>query len=149
MLAQDGHRVTLVTVLSDDDASLELEGALAGVSVVAGPTGARTPVKTRVRAGRQPVVRVDEGCGRPDVPGVTAAMLRAVEDADAIVVADYGRGLAANPELRELLAALADDIPIVWDPHPSGAEPVPGVAVVTPNLAEASQGGWHPGGHTC
>jgi len=25
----------------------------------------------------------------------------------------------------------------VWDPHPQGAPPVPGVAVATPNLAEA------------
>lgn len=139
MLAQDGHRVTLVTVLSDDDASLQLEEALAGLRVVAGPTGAGTPVKTRIRAGRHPLLRVDEACGRPEVPGATVAMLRAVEDSDAIVVADYGRGLAANPELRALLAALADVIPIVWDPHPSGAEPVPGVTVATPNLAEASQ----------
>ena len=139
MLAHDGHRVTLVTVLSDDDASLELEGALAGVHVVSGPSGARTPVKTRVRAGRQPVVRVDEGCGRPDVPAATAGMLRALEGAEAIVVADYGRGVAANREIRDLLAARAGDIPIVWDPHPSGAAPVPGVAVVTPNLSEAAK----------
>ncbi|MDQ0616610.1 D-glycero-beta-D-manno-heptose 1-phosphate adenylyltransferase [Arthrobacter globiformis] len=139
MLAQDGHRVTLVTVLSDDDASLELEGALAGVHVVSGPSGARTPVKTRVRAGRQPVVRVDEGCGRPEVPAATAGMLRALERAEAIVVADYGRGVAANREIRDLLAARAGDIPIVWDPHPSGAAPVPGVAVVTPNLSEAAK----------
>lgn len=139
MLAQDGHRVTLVTVMSDDHASLELAGALAGLRVVAGPSGARTPVKTRVRAGRHPLLRVDEACGRPDVPGVTADMLRAVEETDAIVVADYGRGLAANPELRALLAGLADDIPIVWDPHPSGAVPLPGIAVATPNLAEAAK----------
>ncbi|MBD1543646.1 bifunctional heptose 7-phosphate kinase/heptose 1-phosphate adenyltransferase [Arthrobacter sp. IA7] len=139
MLAHDGHRVTLVTVLSDDDASLELEGALAGVHVVSGPSGARTPVKTRVRAGRQPVVRVDEGCGRPEVPAATAGMLRALEGAEAIVVADYGRGVAANREIRDLLAARAGDIPIVWDPHPSGATPVPGVAVVTPNLSEAAK----------
>ena len=139
MLARDGHRVTLVTVLSDDDASLELEGALAGVHVVSGPSGARTPVKTRVRAGRQPVVRVDEGCGRPEVPAATAGMLRALERAEAIVVADYGRGVAANREIRDLLAARAGDIPIVWDPHPSGAAPVPGVAVVTPNLSEAAK----------
>lgn len=139
MLAQDGHRVTLVTVLSDDDASLELEGALAGVRVAAGPSGARTPVKTRVRAGRHPVVRVDEGCERPAVPGATAAMLKAIQQAEVIVIADYGRGLAANPDIRSQLAALADDIPIVWDPHPSGADPVPGVAVITPNLAEAAK----------
>jgi rfaE bifunctional protein nucleotidyltransferase chain/domain len=64
-------------------------------------------------------------------------MLRAIQQAEVIVIADYGRGLAANPDIRSQLAALADDIPIVWDPHPSGADPVPGVAVVTPNLAEA------------
>jgi D-beta-D-heptose 7-phosphate kinase / D-beta-D-heptose 1-phosphate adenosyltransferase len=139
MLAQDGHRVTLVTVLSDDDASLELEGALAGVRVVSGPSGARTPVKTRVRAGRQPVVRVDEGCERPEVPAATAGMLRALERAEAIVVADYGRGLAANQEVRDVLGARAGHIPIVWDPHPAGAVPVAGVAVVTPNLSEAAK----------
>lgn len=139
MLAHDGHRVTLVTVLSDDDASLALEGALAGVRVVSGPSGARTPVKTRVRAGRQPVVRVDEGCERPEVPAATPGMLRALDQAEVIVVADYGRGVAANPEIRRLLEARAGDIPIVWDPHPSGAVPVRGVAVVTPNLSEAGK----------
>lgn len=139
MLARDGHRVTLVTVVSDDDASLELEEALTGVRVVAGPSGARTPVKTRVRAGRHPVVRFDEDCGRPEVPEATAGMLKAIEQSEAIVVADYGRGLAANPDIRSLLAALADDVPIVWDPHPAGAVPVPGIAVATPNLAEATK----------
>jgi rfaE bifunctional protein nucleotidyltransferase chain/domain len=74
-------------------------------------------------------------------------MLRAVAKARAIIVADYGRGLAANPQLRELLARLADDVPVVWDPHPSGARPVAGVAVVTPNLSEAHQAaGARPGG---
>jgi rfaE bifunctional protein nucleotidyltransferase chain/domain/rfaE bifunctional protein kinase chain/domain len=146
MLAHDGHRVTLVTVLSDDDASLALEGALAGVRVVSGPSGVRTPVKTRVRAGRQPVVRVDEGCERPEVPAATAAMLGALDQAEVIVVADYGRGVAANRKIREVLEARSGDIPIVWDPHPSGAVPVPGVSVVTPNLSEAVKAaGFGPG----
>ncbi|WP_457965266.1 PfkB family carbohydrate kinase [Arthrobacter sp. D1-29] len=137
MLAEDGWPVTLVTVLADDDAGRQLEAALAGVRLVAGPSSFPSPVKTRVRAGSHPVVRFDQGCGPTPVPDVTPAMLRAVEKAGAIIVADYGRGLAANPQLRELLTRLADDIPIVWDPHPSGAPPVPGVAVVTPNLSEA------------
>ncbi len=154
MLLEDGHAVTLVTVMSDDDSRLPLERALAGVRVVAGPSGARTPVKTRVQAGQQAVVRVDEGCEPAPVPAVTPAMLAAIGQAGAIVVADYGRGLAKNAELRELLEELADDVPIVWDPHPAGADPVPGVAVVTPNLGEAQKfagsvaangGGAHPG----
>ncbi|MET4591101.1 D-glycero-beta-D-manno-heptose 1-phosphate adenylyltransferase [Arthrobacter sp. 754] len=139
MLAQDGWPVTLVTVLADDEAGRQLEGTLAGVRLVAGPSGSPTPVKTRVRAGTHAVVRFDEGCGGTPVPEVTPAMLRAVEKAGAVIVADYGRGLAANPQLRELLAGLADDVPVVWDPHPSGALPVAGVSVVTPNLAEAHQ----------
>jgi D-beta-D-heptose 7-phosphate kinase / D-beta-D-heptose 1-phosphate adenosyltransferase len=147
MLAEDGWPVTLVTVLADDDAGRHVEAALAGVRVVAGPSGSPTPVKTRVRAGNHAVVRIDEDCGRPMAPDVTPAMLRAVAKARAIIVADYGRGLTANPQLRELLERLAEDVPVVWDPHPSGASPIAGVAVVTPNLSEAHQAaGTRPAG---
>jgi D-beta-D-heptose 7-phosphate kinase / D-beta-D-heptose 1-phosphate adenosyltransferase len=139
MLAEDGWPVTLVTVLGDDDAGRQLGSHLAGVRLVSGPSGHASPVKTRVRAGSHPVVRFDQGCGKAPVPDVSPAMLRAVEKAGVIIVADYGRGLAANPQLRDLLARLAGTIPIVWDPHPAGADPVPGVAVVTPNLAEATK----------
>ncbi|MFF1385085.1 PfkB family carbohydrate kinase [Arthrobacter sp. NPDC058288] len=137
MLAGDGHSVTLLTVLADDEAARHLERALEGITVVAGASGAPTPVKTRVRAEGHPVVRFDEGCAPPPPPLVTPAMLHALERAAVIVVADYGRGLASNVELRSVLARLGGRIPIVWDPHRAGADPVPGVAVVTPNLAEA------------
>lgn len=146
MLAGDGWPVTLVTVLADDDAGRQLEAALTGVRLAAGPSSFPTPVKTRVRAGTHPVVRFDQACGRVPVPEVTPAMLRAVEKAAAVIVADYGRGLAANPQLRELLARLAEDVPIVWDPHPAGVAPVPGVAVVTPNLSEAHKAAGSLGG---
>ena len=137
MLERDGHRVQLVTVLSDDESAGLLRAALAGIPLVFGPSDAPTPVKTRIRAGSQAVVRFDQGCSPAPAPAVTPQMLAAVASADAVVVADYGRGLAANEALRELLQALAGRIPVVWDPHPSGPEPVPGVAAVTPNLAEA------------
>ena len=137
MLANDGHHVTLVTVLGTDAPAGQLRDELSGITVVAGPSGAPTPVKTRVRADRQPVVRFDDGCRRPPVPEVSEAMLAALEAAAAIVVADYGRGLTANPDLRAALGRLARRIPVVWDPHPAGADPVPGIDVVTPNLSEA------------
>ncbi|WP_043445976.1 PfkB family carbohydrate kinase [Arthrobacter sp. L77] len=137
MLHADGHDAVLVTVLADDEAAGLLRTELEGVTVVAGPSGAPTPVKTRVRASGQAVVRFDEGCATPPVPGTTDAMLAALDGADAIIAADYGRNLLANGDLRARLQALAGTIPVVWDPHPSGARPVPGVAAVTPNLAEA------------
>jgi D-beta-D-heptose 7-phosphate kinase/D-beta-D-heptose 1-phosphate adenosyltransferase len=148
MLAGDGHHVTLVTVLADDDSARHLKRGLEGITVVAGPSGAPTPMKTRVRAEGHPVVRFDEACERPPLPEVTAAMLHALERAAVVVVADYGRGLTTNAALRAVLTQLARRVPIIWDPHPAGAEPVPGVEVVTPNLAEAlgAAGGVLPGG---
>jgi D-beta-D-heptose 7-phosphate kinase/D-beta-D-heptose 1-phosphate adenosyltransferase len=137
MLAEDGWPVTLVTVIGDDDAGRQLKEHLAGVRLVAGPSGYPSPVKTRVRAGSHPLVRFDQGCEKTPVPDVNPAMLGAVEQAGVIIVADYGRGVAANPRLRELLTRLARKVPVIWDPHPSGPDPVPGVAVATPNLSEA------------
>ncbi len=137
MLTRDGHDVELVTVLSDDEASGLLRKALEDISVVAGPSGAPTPIKSRIRVDSQSVVRFDEGCGTPQIPDVTQEMLSALGHADAVVVADYGRRLSENAELRDALTQLATRIPVVWDPHPSGAEPVPGVTATTPNLAEA------------
>ena len=137
MLVRDGHDVTLVTVLSDDDRADEIRALLPGVHVVAGASGAPTPVKTRVRVVDHALVRIDEGCATPPVPDTTAAMTAALEGADAIVVADYGRGVAASAGLRDALTAVARTTPVVWDPHPKGAAPVVGTAVVTPNTAEA------------
>jgi D-beta-D-heptose 7-phosphate kinase/D-beta-D-heptose 1-phosphate adenosyltransferase len=137
MLANDGHQVCLVTALGSDAPGRRLREELQGITVVAGPSGAPTPVKTRLRAGGHPVARFDEGCrGRPE-PGVTAEMLQAVEEARALVVADYGRGLTSHPGLRAMIGRLARSVPVIWDPHPAGADPVPGVAVVTPNHFEA------------
>ncbi|WP_242091372.1 PfkB family carbohydrate kinase [Curtobacterium sp. DN_7.5] len=137
MLAKDGHDVTLVTVLSDDGRGDEIRDLLPGVRVVTGPSGAPTPVKTRVRVLDHALVRIDEGCATPPVPEVTAAMTDALAEADAVVVADYGRGVAAAPALRAALEAVAAHTPVVWDPHPKGAQPVPGTTVATPNTAEA------------
>ena len=137
MLAKDGHEVTLVTVLSDDPRADEIRALLPDVTIVAGPSGAPTPVKTRVRVVDHALVRIDEGCATPPVPDTTDAMAAALDGVDAVVVADYGRGVAAAAGVREAVARAASHVPVVWDPHPKGAEPVAGVTVVTPNAAEA------------
>jgi len=137
MLARDGHDVRLVTVLSDDHRAATLRACLDRIEVVAGPSGAPTPVKTRVRADGHAIARIDEGCAPPPTPEATHAMLDAIATADAIVVADYGRGVTRDPRLRAALDARAAEVPLVWDPHPAGEPPVPNTALATPNLAEA------------
>lgn len=138
MLARDGHEVTLVTALADDSDPdvAELRAELDGVRVIAGPSGAPTPVKTRVAASGQAVVRIDRGCETPPIPGVSDAMLAALADADAVIVADYGRRLTEDASLRAALDALT--VPLVWDPHPRGSQPVAATTLATPNLAEAT-----------
>jgi len=137
VLARDGHDVTLVTALADDDGASHLRRALAGVSVLAGAPLAPTPTKTRVRIGTHPMVRFDQGCSPAPVPSSTGEMLGAIVSANTVVVADYGRGITANPAIRASLAEAARHVPVVWDPHPAGSVPVAGVSVVTPNFAEA------------
>ncbi|MCW4385597.1 PfkB family carbohydrate kinase [Salinibacterium sp. SYSU T00001] len=139
MLARDGHDVTLVTVLGEDAPGQEIRAALADVTVVAATSGAPTPVKTRLRADGHPIARIDEGCAPVDVPRVNPAMLDAVGQGSAIIVADYGRRLSENAELRRALDAAGRRVPLVWDPHPRGATPVPSTRVVTPNSSEAAR----------
>jgi D-beta-D-heptose 7-phosphate kinase / D-beta-D-heptose 1-phosphate adenosyltransferase len=138
LLAESGVPVTFVTALCPDDAGRRLQAlASRSVEVVAGPGEGGTVVKTRLAG----LARVDRGDGRPaerfgDV--VEARVQAAVSAAGAVLVSDYGRGVAADPVVRAaLVAALRAGVPVVWDPHPKGPAPVPGVTVATPNLAEA------------
>jgi D-beta-D-heptose 7-phosphate kinase / D-beta-D-heptose 1-phosphate adenosyltransferase len=142
-----GRPVRLVAPLGDDDGSARLRELLAGtVEVVGLPTTGEVPRKTRMLAGDRPLLRLDTGglgAGPWDLDPVSDALA----DAGAVLVADYGRGVTADPALRDLLTATARRLPLVWDPHPKGADPVPGAALVSPNLAEAGAAGapdWLP-----
>jgi rfaE bifunctional protein nucleotidyltransferase chain/domain len=142
LLHRDGAGVTLVTAFGDDDAGQELSAVLAdeGLRVVdLGRCGATTE-KVRIRADGHPVVRVDsdgEATGVRDADRVATVL----EGTTPLLVADYGRGLTADPRVRASVAAHARRAPVVWDPHPAGAPPVPGCCVVTPNRAEAIAAG--------
>jgi rfaE bifunctional protein nucleotidyltransferase chain/domain/rfaE bifunctional protein kinase chain/domain len=138
MAANDGHDVTLVTALGGDDGGRRLHGLLAGVTVVALPYTGPTPVKRRVRSAGQSLVRLDSGSEPGEVTHLPDAVATALSRADCVLVSDYGRGVSALPALRDLLQSLPASVPLVWDPHPRGADPVPGCHLVTPNRSEAA-----------
>jgi D-beta-D-heptose 7-phosphate kinase/D-beta-D-heptose 1-phosphate adenosyltransferase len=132
-----GYDVALVTALAEDEGGHRLSELLtaAGVRVYALPLPGATPEKIRLRAQGQVLLRLDRG-GAAEAP--TAELPEAVLDvlaaAKVILVSDYGRGVARHPRLREAIEHAK--APVVWDPHPSGPPPVPGVRLVTPNEAE-------------
>ncbi|MDQ1013729.1 D-glycero-beta-D-manno-heptose 1-phosphate adenylyltransferase [Streptomyces afghaniensis] len=134
LAARGGRDVVLVTALGDDDASEAVRRDLRGrVRLLELPLKGTLPVKTRVLAGGRPVVRIDRGGGTPGEPD--GAVRKALANARAILVADYGRHTAGA--LRPHLEDIARRTPLVWDPHPKGDPPVPGARLVTPNAAEA------------
>jgi D-beta-D-heptose 7-phosphate kinase / D-beta-D-heptose 1-phosphate adenosyltransferase len=136
----DGRAVVLVTALAGDEPGVVLRELLelAGVEVVDLGLEGRTPEKIRVRAQGRSLLRLDRAT-RPGRVGVLdRAGRRALAGAGAVLVADYGRGVAAQPGVRAALAALPSRRPLVWDPHPRGPAPVPGARLATPNRAEAA-----------
>jgi D-beta-D-heptose 7-phosphate kinase / D-beta-D-heptose 1-phosphate adenosyltransferase len=140
LAAGDGRAVTLVTAIAGDEPGAELRAMLAdrGVDVLDIGLDGPTPEKVRITTGGRPLLRLDRG-GRGGPVGEPGAAVRAaIGWAAAVLVADYGRGVAAQPRMREALAALPADVPLVWDPHPRGPQPTPGAALCTPNLAEAT-----------
>jgi D-beta-D-heptose 7-phosphate kinase/D-beta-D-heptose 1-phosphate adenosyltransferase len=104
--------------------------------------GVRTTLKTRIIARNQQVVRVDRERRTPlDAVHLERAMElieQAVPRADAVVVADYGKGFLSQP--------LADHIcrvtrrhgaVLAVDPHPHTSLMWPGATAVKPNRTEA------------
>ncbi|OBJ54899.1 D-glycero-beta-D-manno-heptose 1-phosphate adenylyltransferase [Mycobacterium sp. 1423905.2] len=139
LAARTETEVVLITGIADDEPGRRLHDLLtdAGVRVVALPMTGTTVTKTRIRARGQSMLRLDRGDARPvDRPLATEAT-DALDAARAICVADYGAGITGLPAVRAALSRLATRIPVVWDPHPRGATPVPGCALVTPNQEEA------------
>ncbi|WP_084958295.1 bifunctional heptose 7-phosphate kinase/heptose 1-phosphate adenyltransferase [Thermoactinospora rubra] len=136
LAARDGAEVVLVTALADDSGGRRLRAMLrAAVRLMPLPMRGATVRKTRIRASGQTLLRLDTGDGRARRAAEEGRALIAetVAEAGAVLVSDYGRGVVEAT--RELLRDLRT--PLVWDPHPKGAVPVPGCALVTPNQSEA------------
>jgi D-beta-D-heptose 7-phosphate kinase/D-beta-D-heptose 1-phosphate adenosyltransferase len=139
LAAREGHDVVLVTALGTDPPARRLADLLAAhVEVVRIPLHGATACKTRVRAGHRSLLRIDTGDGRAAGAPIGHRFPTVLREAEAVLVSDYGRDVTADPGVRDALRELASRVPVVWDPHPRGAQPVPGCRLVTPNEAEAA-----------
>jgi rfaE bifunctional protein nucleotidyltransferase chain/domain/rfaE bifunctional protein kinase chain/domain len=141
LAAAGGRPVTLLTAIAPEPAGSELARALldSGVDLVDLRLDGRTPEKVRLLDDGRPVLRLDRGGAQGLVDGesAAAALRTALAGAAAVLVSDYGRGVASHPDVRAALAARPQGLPLVWDPHPRGAKPLAGASLATPNLGEA------------
>jgi bifunctional ADP-heptose synthase (sugar kinase/adenylyltransferase) len=132
--------VVLVAAVSADEPghrNSELLAA-AGIRVVGLPLLGPTPEKIRLRSGAHLLLRLDRGDSPAEIGPVPDEALDAIHSAGALLVSDYGRGVLRQSRIYGALADRTAHTPLVWDPHPRGADPVPGAALVTPNRSEAA-----------
>jgi rfaE bifunctional protein nucleotidyltransferase chain/domain/rfaE bifunctional protein kinase chain/domain len=148
LAARDGRAVTLITALAADEAGRTLRTLLEdeGVEVIDLGLDGPTPEKIRFRTDGRSLMRLDRGGTGARSGPVSATARAAVGWAEAVLVSDYGRGLATQPGLRAALAALPSAQPTVWDPHPRGPAPPPAVTATTPNEAEVARAVPEPSG---
>src|SRR4051794_9655599 len=136
LAAADGVDVTLITAIGADPAGETLARRLdeAGVRLIA-LRSETTRQKIRFRTPSGVVMRLDRGESQSDVD-VGEDAFAALADPAAVLVSDYGGGLTSLNSVRRALAVLAQRRPVVWDPHPRGSDPIPGVRLITPNESE-------------
>ena len=141
-LAQLGLHVRLIGVCGNDKAAKDLETEISGYPAIQfDPVRIKdrpTSLKTRYRAGGQQILRVDDeitiDIDDKNADLILKSAIAALEDADLMVISDYGKGFVTN-ELLELLRKKPSFTAV--DPKPSRLLNYCNPDLLTPNRSEA------------
>ena len=139
-----GAQVELVATVGRDQSAQQLRdmmmaigGDTRGLVAVNRPT----TTKTRVLARAQQLVRVDEevdeDCTPAEIALLNAAITKALDDADALILEDYNKGVLVPAVIAHALAIAAKKkIPVVVDPKYRNFFSYTGATVFKPNRRE-------------
>lgn len=140
-----GCKVSVFGVVGSDHNGRRLRESLFNSSCSAAGVydveGIRTTVKTRVLAGRQQLVRIDDETPLPieDLPSLPHLMsLITKKEVDGVVFADYGKGVITQ-SLLDTVVQHAQDYGAftALDPNERNPVVVKGLGLLKPNLREA------------
>ena len=141
-----GGKSILCGVIGEDNTGRELTEMLKGLGLTTDgiliDPGRHTSIKTRVVARNQQVVRFDRETRGTIDPEFTERLLKFLKermgDIEAVIVADYGKGVISQQLMKGLRDLLADSgIILAVDPKTNHFEYYKGIDVVTPNHHEA------------
>lgn len=145
-LASLGLSVNLVGLAGQDGARDELVALLGKVgnvdcSGIAAVPGRRTTRKLRVIGAHQQIVRVDHEdvfpCSIEIESDFLAAMGRAIEGADIVILSDYGKGVCSDRAIRAVIDRAASlGKKVLVDPKRTDLAVYRGAFLVTPNRKE-------------
>jgi D-glycero-beta-D-manno-heptose-7-phosphate kinase len=139
-IAALGGKVTLLSVVGDDEAGHALEALLTHEAIDASllrDASISTTVKLRVMGARQQLLRIDfeKTPSREVLADKLDEFTKALESCDAVLLSDYGKGGLAHVSEMVKRAKLAGK-PIFVDPKGSDWSKYAGASVITPNRAE-------------
>ena len=102
----------------------------------------RTPVKNRLIADSQQLLRVDletiTAIGVDFEQGILALLEKAIPSVQVVAVSDYGKGFLSEAVLaRAIECARKNNVPIIVDPKGIEIRKYHGATVLKPNLSEA------------
>jgi D-beta-D-heptose 7-phosphate kinase/D-beta-D-heptose 1-phosphate adenosyltransferase len=147
-IAALGGTAILVGLLGEDAAGAETAALIRRTPglVDRHVATARRPTicKTRYLAGHQQILRVDEEStellGGEEEAALIAAIERAIGEADAVILSDYGKGVLGPEVLAAAIArARASGVPVYVDPKGDDFGRYRGATCITPNLKELAQ----------
>ena len=135
VVGNDIHGEQLLTLMSERGMNVE--------SVIR-DTNRPTTVKTRVIANSQQVVRTDfeslDELSNESLEAVQASVLKNIKDVDAIILADYNKGLFSEKMISSILSiANENNVPVYVDPKHDHFYLFKGVRLFKPNADEFDQ----------
>jgi len=142
-----GAKGCVVGVIGNDSAGERLRASLKDTSpsqpddylVVDADRPSTT--KTRIIAHNQLVVRADREQRRPvngaTEKGIVSALTQALQDADALVISDYDKGVVTPQILGEILPSAYARLPVLIDPKIRNFSHYSPASLITPNHHEA------------
>ena len=144
-LAQLGLHVHLIGVCGNDTAATDLETEISAYPAIqfdpARIKDRPTTLKTRYRAGGQQILRVDDeitiDIDDTDAKNVLTLATAALDDADLMIISDYGKGALPLLLLSQIIAtAKAKGKRIIADPKRKDVSAYANVDFLTPNFEE-------------
>lgn len=144
-----GGRAALAGVVGNDAQGREIVKMLEGAGVDSGGVildkSRPTTIKTRVVAHAQQVVRFDREEKRAlesrTVNGLYEFLERMADEADAVIISDYGKGVVNQPLMNKVLDVFKKPGRIIAvDPKVQNFQLYRNVSTITPNHHEAALG---------
>jgi len=141
-----GGKTSLCGVLGDDHTGRKVIEEIEALGVITDGViiepDRHTSIKTRIVAQNQQVVRFDRESRQEISPETIEKLLdfikASMDSLNAIVVADYGKGVISAQLIKRLReAVLGSDIILAVDPKTDNFEYYQGIDVITPNHHEA------------